>query len=227
MKRFDLYLKRRLTSGSLTIYSLPVRESLYSVFKMVVGQRLLSSHLFKKADGKGNIAVGAETEKTRKTCSQSIEAEIGLNLSSHSSVNVMESGKTWVCISILSEVVTGCHVFAGASLSIGHGCSVAKSGSVKDAGTETLGVAVSHTKPESRKNGKLNYHGGVLVKIDSGDASAYEAVSANPTGPLSIAVSASGGPVKRRLRLLSEMDAHTLGELDGSTLDELDYVEIT
>lgn len=224
MKHYDLYLKRPITRGKLTIYLLPMRESLYAVCRIAAGLSHPVSTLGKFASAAGRINVGITTVETVERCLQRADPAIGIGASAAGAARSFLAAGSGLGMSV-TKGETGKTVFAAAELSVGADCAAPESESVKNGACADFGVTVSSGNAKSRKLGGLSFAGGVRIAGETDCAGSYEAVALHVKNVQGVSINAEGSPYLRKLRLLSQLDPDTLGSWDEKSLEEVTYIE--
>lgn len=224
-KEFDVYLGNRTTECDIFIYSIPYRDCLSIIHKLILDSNVDSYTLQKFISAKDiqEIEFKQVIEDTLKTSFDSFVNSLDISIEvSKELLSVFEKAEfTADMLSDLTDLLY--HVYTGGTSDLQITASV----------TETeilfsLGQTVSDMQIDVQIDG-----GEFATKYESADT-AVEFIArlsesirqfAAPTGA-TIDIKMIADAIVRRYRLLQELDSHTLLSLDSMTLEDLDYVVV-
>lgn len=223
MKEYDIFLKKRLTEGSIIVHSLPFRDSVSAVNRVVL-QAMLSYFSLQKGIAVANqSALLADVDEMLATVSEKINDQACLDANAALTVkyrNELEQAASVIGIDqtspeLLYRYTTGMEAVFSIVASIGE---TEFHYSLGDGSNE---IGLSTSNPETIAEKKLQINNAIEM-FYSLVVSTVEMFSVSNDTEILTTLDAE----MKRYRLLSELDDMTLAEIDDMTLHELDFITI-
>lgn len=218
-EQFDLYLGRRTTECDIIVYSIPYRDGITAVSRLVLDSQARES-MYKLLSAGSSAELDSWVAQMVMQCverfcdSLTIQSKAEFDLAKSLAlepltIELAETGPLPMTAAVFIQ--------AGSGIELGL------------AALETA-YAVVHTEDRLEVAATVEE---VVRKLETAVSAAELAVTARETlvkpaggGTSSIVIDCSAGLSVRRYRLVHEMDDDTLTTYDQQTLDEVDYITL-